>query len=208
MAKNKEENKDTLKNGQGSGQNGAKNDTFSQTDQQVIDEEAAELQELANEEENAQAAPGDEIDSLKKELEESKDKYIRLYSEFENYRRRTARERIDLVKTAGEEVLTALLPVVDDFERAIKSLGQQDVDASVKEGVDLIYNKLLKVLEQKGVKAMEVGKGSEFNPEFHEAVTQFLAPEESLKGKVVDVVEKGYLLGDKVVRFAKVVTGA
>ncbi len=200
MAKNKaEENKDTLKNSQENGEKGA--ETSAQVDQELLDGE--DVENTAPTE-----AAEDEVASLKRDLDESKDKYLRLYSEFENFRRRTAKERIELIKTAGEEVLTALLPVIDDFERAKKSIDSQEVNPSVKEGVDLIYNKLTKTLEQKGVKAMEVEKGSDFNPEFHEAVTQFPAPDESLKGKVVDVIEKGYLLGDKVIRFAKVVTGA
>lgn len=157
---------------------------------------------------DTEAGAADEMSQTKAELEESKDKYLRLYSEFENFRRRTARERLELIKTAGEEVITSMIAVVDDFERARKSNESKEIDAAVKEGMELIYHKLIKTLEQKGLKVMEVGKGSDFNPELHEAVTQFPAPDELLKGKVIDVLEKGYLLGDKVVRFAKVVTGA
>lgn len=195
MAKNKaEDNKETTKNSaQGA------------TEEQVLENEATTAEENPATGAEEQA---DEMTVLKAELDDAKDKYLRLYSEFENYRRRTAKERIELIKTAGEEVLGALLPVVDDFERAKKSIEGQQVDAAVTEGIDLIFNKLVKVLEQKGLKAMEVAKGDEFNPELHEAVTQFPAPEEALKGKVIDVVEKGYVLSDKVVRFAKVVTGA
>lgn len=204
MAKNKaEESKDTLKSGQEPGENGSKADAQVETDQEIMEQE-----EGSEDADKSADLKEEEAVFLKNELQESKDKYLRLYSEFENFRRRTAKERIELIKTAGEEVLTALLPVMDDFERAKKSIDGQEVNASVKEGVDLIYNKLSKILEQKGVKQMEVERGSDFNPEFHEAVTQFPAPEESLKGKVVDVLEKGYLLGDKVIRFAKVVTGA
>jgi molecular chaperone GrpE len=189
--KNVEDNKETIENS---------------TDEQVLENETSTAEGESTD--NGSAAGEDELSVLKKELEESKDKYLRLYSEFENFRRRTAKERVELIKTAGEDVLSVLIPVVDDFERAKKSIDGQEIDASVKEGVDLIYHKLIKVLDQKGLKAMEVEKGNDFNPEFHEAVTQFPAPDESLKGKVIDVVEKGYVLGDKVVRFAKVVTGA
>ncbi|WP_339784838.1 MAG: nucleotide exchange factor GrpE [Imperialibacter sp.] len=189
--KNVEENKETIENS---------------VEEQVLDGENANASEESTD--NGSDVAEDEVTVLKRELEESKDKYLRLYSEFDNYRRRTAKERVELIKTAGEDVLAVLIPVVDDFERAKKSIDGQEIEASVKEGVDLIYNKLIKVLDQKGLKAMEVETGHEFNPELHEAVTQFPAPDDSLKGKVIDVVEKGYVLGDKVIRFAKVVTGA
>jgi molecular chaperone GrpE len=189
--KNVEENKETIENS---------------VEEQVLDGENANASEESTD--NGSDVAEDEMTVLKRELEESKDKYLRLYSEFDNYRRRTAKERVELIKTAGEDVLAVLIPVVDDFERAKKSIDSEEVEASVKEGIDLIYNKLIKVLDQKGLKAMEVDKGHEFDPELHEAVTQFPAPDESLKGKVIDVVEKGYVLGDKVIRFAKVVTGA
>lgn len=204
MAKNKEEeSKDAFENNNGPAEKGAKAEMRAETDQEVMEQE-----ETAEEEETNEDSGEDELQSVKKELAESKDKYLRLYSEFENFRRRTSKERIELIKTAGEDVLTSLLPVIDDFERAKKSVDGQDVNPSVKEGLDLIYNKLYKVLGQNGVKAMEIEKGSDFNPEFHEAVTQFPAPEEKLKGRIIEVLEKGYLLGDKVIRFAKVVTGA
>lgn len=148
-----------------------------------------------------------ELDQLKDDLEEQKDKYIRLYSEFDNFRRRTAKERIDLIKTAGEELIAALLPVIDDFERAIKALDAKN-DTAEKEGVELIYHKMVKVMEQKGVKPMEIAIGDDFNEEVHEAITQIPAPSEELKGKIVDIIESGYYLDEKVVRFAKVVTGA
>lgn len=189
--KNVEENKETIENS---------------VEEQVLESENANASEERTD--NGSDAAEDEMTALKRELEESKDKYLRLYSEFDNYRRRTAKERVELIKTAGEDVLAVLIPVVDDFERAKKSIDSEEVEASVKEGIDLIYNKLIKVLDQKGLKAMEVDTGHEFDPELHEAVTQFPAPDESLKGKVIDVVEKGYVLGDKVIRFAKVVTGA
>jgi molecular chaperone GrpE len=146
------------------------------------------------------------VAKLEQELAEQKDKYLRMYSEFENFRRRTAKEKLDMIKTANESMATALLPVLDDFERALKSI--EDAGEQAQEGILLIYNKLKKVLEQKGVTMMDIKPGDEFDAEFQEAITQIPAPEDKLKGKVVDVVEKGYMLGEKVIRFAKVVIGA
>ena len=147
-------------------------------------------------------------EELKIELAEAKDKYLRLYSEFENFRRRTAKEKLELVGTANEGLMNSLLPILDDFERADKSYSEEMEVKAMKEGIDLIHSKFKNVLEQKGIKKMEVQIGSDFDTELHEAITQIPAPEEKLKGKIVDVIENGYLLSDKVVRFAKVVTGA
>jgi molecular chaperone GrpE len=147
------------------------------------------------------------VEKIKNELEEIKDKYLRLYSEFDNFRRRTAKERIELIKTSTEDLMTVLLPVVDDFDRAQKASENKENAIAALNGYELIYNKLLKILEQKGLKNMEVAKGDEFNPEFHEAITQIPASND-LKGRVVDVIEQGYYLGEKVIRYAKVVTGA
>ena len=138
------------------------------------------------------------------ELAELKDKYLRLYADFENFRRRTAREKLDLISNANEGLLQALIPVVDDFERAMQSIENTNDVAAIKEGVSLIYNKLFKTLESKGLKPM-VSKGEPFNADLHESVTQFPAPSDDLKGKVIDEVEKGYYLNDKVIRFAKVI---
>jgi molecular chaperone GrpE len=158
-------------------------------------------------EESQEAIGAAGTDKVEAELAEMKDKYLRLFAEFDNYKRRTSKERMDLLKTANQEMVVALLPVVDDFERARQAMQTaQDVN-SVKEGVDLIFNKLTSILQQKGLKPMEA-VGSTFDPDLHEAITQIPAPEESLKGKVIDEVEKGYLLNDKVIRFAKVVIGA
>jgi molecular chaperone GrpE len=148
-----------------------------------------------------------ETEKLQAELAESKDKYLRLYSEFDNFRRRTAREKLELTHTAGSEMMLALLPVLDDFERAAKSF-EASQEQALKEGFTLIYHKLQRTLEQKGLKIMEVATGADFDTELHEAITQIPAPEPSLSGKIVDVVEKGYLLNDKVIRFAKVVIGS
>lgn len=154
-----------------------------------------------NEEPKIQA----ELKKLQDELAESKDKFVRLYSEFENFRRRTAKEKIEMIQSANEQLIKSLLPVIDDFERAEKAF--QSAGNKEAEGFLLIYNKFKKTLEQAGVKPMDLSQGSDFDVELHEAITQIPAPEEKLKGKVVDVVEKGFLLNDKVIRHAKVVVG-
>jgi molecular chaperone GrpE len=141
------------------------------------------------------------------ELAELKDKYLRLYADFENFRRRTAKEKLELINNANEGVLKALIPVVDDFERAMQSIENTNDVAALKEGVSLIYNKLFKTLEGKGMKPM-VSKGEPFDADLHESVTQFPAPSDDLKGKVIDEIEKGYYLNDKVIRFAKVIVGS
>lgn len=185
-----------------------KNKENQQDTQQELEHPANESasQDLpVSEEEKAEV---DETEKTKKELDEFKDKYLRLYSEFENFRRRTAKEKTELVKTANEDVIVSLLTVLDDFERAQKSFSTTSEADPVKEGVNLIYNKLFKTLESKGLKAMDTPPGEEFNSELHEAITQIPAPAEDLKGKIVDTVEKGYYLHDKVIRFAKVVIGA
>ncbi len=151
----------------------------------------------------------EEIDPFKKlqdDLAEAKDKYVRLYAEFDNHRRRTSKEKLELILNANEQLIVALLPIIDDFERAEKSNGENANNGS--EGFLLIKNKLTKVLDQYGVKSMEIGAETDFNPDLHEAITQVPAPDEKLKGKIVDVIEKGYLLNDKVIRFAKVVIGS
>lgn len=149
-----------------------------------------------------------EIQQLNTELQEAKDKYLRLYSEFENFRRRTAKERLELIKSAHEDLMSALLPVVDDFERAQKALEESKDHKAFKEGFDLISNKFSNILKLKGLKPMEDKKGAEFNTEFHEAISQMPVDKKKLKGKIIDVVEKGYYLDEKVIRFAKVVLGA
>jgi len=134
------------------------------------------------------------------------DKYLRLFSEFDNYRKRTIKEKIDLSKTASEELIISLLPVLDDFERAIKSLDESDDIQSFRDGIMLIYNKLKKTLELKGLEKIESHE-HEFDTDHHEAITSIPAPSEDLKGKVVDVIENGYKLNGKVIRYAKVVVG-
>lgn len=147
-----------------------------------------------------------EKEKLQAELTEFKDKYLRLYSEFENFRRRTSREKLEMVKTANESLVVALLPVIDDFERAQKA--HQEKGEKLDEGMELIINKFRKALESKGVTPMGTKAGDDFDPEVHEAITQIPAPEEKLKGKIVDVIEKGYTLEEKVIRYAKVVIGS
>jgi molecular chaperone GrpE len=143
---------------------------------------------------------------LQNEMAEQKDKFLRLYSEFENFRRRTSKEKLELIQTANEQLIRSLLPVADDFERAEKSF--QDKADKDREGFLLIHNKFKKTLDQYGVKPMIIEPGAAFNADVHEAITQVPTPSEDLKGKIVDVVEKGYLLNDKVIRFAKVVIGS
>ena len=141
-----------------------------------------------------------EIAALKKEAEEQKDKYLRLYADFDNFKKRTAKEKVELIQTAGKDVIKDMLAVVDDFERALKASGSTDAN----DGVKLIYNKFVKTLADKGVKAMET-VGTEFNPDLHEAITEI--PVAGMEGKVIDEVEKGYYLNDKIIRYAKVVVG-
>jgi molecular chaperone GrpE len=156
--------------------------------------------------ESAETTQNDsELIKLQSQVNESKDKYLRLYSEFENFRRRTAKEKLEMIQSANEQLLKALLPVADDFERAEKSFREKNDKDS--EGFTLIQNKFKKTLEQFGIKAMDLQAGADFNADTQEAITQIPAPDPSLKGKVVDVIEKGYLLNDKVVRYAKVVVG-
>lgn len=147
-----------------------------------------------------------EVSKLKEDLAGAKDKYLRLYSEFENFRRRTAKEKLEMIQSANEQLLKSLLPVVDDFDRAEKAF--RETNDKNSEGFLLIQSKFKKVLELYGVKIMDAQKGSAFDTDLHEAITQIPAPDDSLKGKVVDVVENGYLLNDKVIRFAKVVVGS
>nr|WP_284652632.1 nucleotide exchange factor GrpE [Flavobacterium buctense] len=143
---------------------------------------------------------------LQEELAKEKDKFLRLFAEFENFKKRTAKERIDLFKTANQEVLQAMLPVLDDFDRAMVQIAKSDDELLLK-GVELIHEKLKSTLVSKGLEQVELNAGDDFNADFAEAITQIPAPSADLKGKIVDVVEKGYKLGDKIIRFPKVVIG-
>lgn len=172
------------------------------------DEQQEEMEQQGQKNPEVAEQPTDEKKelSVEEKLAEMSDKYLRLYSEFDNYRRRTVKERADLIKSAGKDILSDLLAVVDDFDRTIESLGQtKDMDAFA-EGVKLVQHKFMTTLEKQGLEHFD-SKGMEFDPEVHEAITKIPAPSADLKGKVVDVIEKGYKLNDKVLRYAKVVVG-
>jgi molecular chaperone GrpE len=172
--------------------------------EEIISDETVnitESEETATEQEST-----DELSKLKSEIEELKDKYLRLYSDFDNYKRRTTKERIDLFKMAGQDVLKSLIPVMDDFERAEKAFETSTDAASLAEGVKLVSSKLRSTLEQQGLKSYS-SIGENFDADLHEAITKIPAPSNDLKGKIVDEVEKGYKLQDKVIRFAKVIIG-
>ncbi len=153
-----------------------------------------------------ETAPLSEVDQLKLDLADQKDKYLRLMAEFENFKRRTAKERVDLIQTAGKDVIVSLLDVMDDCDRAEKQLNGTDDIALQKEGIQLVFNKIRTTLHAKGLKAME-SIDQAFDVELHEAITEVPVPDDSKKGKVIDEVTKGYYLNDKIIRFAKVVVG-
>lgn len=148
----------------------------------------------------------DRIEELEQELSESKDKFLRLFAEFDNFKKRTAKERIDFRATAGMDALQAFLPVMDDFDRAKKVAENEDNNEEFSEGVKLVYQKLKSVLTSKGIKVME-STGETFDPELHEAITEIPAPTEDMKGKIIDTIEQGYYLNDKIIRYARVVVG-
>ena len=175
----------------------SKKDTKKQKEDHQMEDQSTETTQL------------DELsveDKLREDLAKEKDKFIRLFAEFENYKRRTAKERIDLFKTASQDVMVALLPVLDDFDRAYIEISKTD-EKDLLKGVELISNKLKDTLKQKGLEPIVVKQGDTFNADDHEAITQIPAPNENLKGKIIDVIEKGYKLGEKVIRFPKVVIG-
>lgn len=159
-------------------------------------------QEFENSEDNALS----DLEKLHAELENANNKYLRLYAEFDNYKRRTAKEKIEMMQSAGKEVIGNLLTVLDDFDRALKMMENASNVEAVREGVDLIAQKFKKILQQQGLKEMEV-IGQSFDADFQEAITNIPAPNEEMKGKVIDEVEKGYFLNDSVLRYAKVVVG-
>lgn len=147
-----------------------------------------------------------ELDASKVEVKKEQDNFLRLFAEFENYKKRTSKERIELFSTANKELMTVLLPILDDFERGIQEI-EKSGDKALLEGVKLIQNKLKNTLNQKGLKQMEVKKGDVFDAEIHEAISQIPATSKKLKGKIIDTVEKGYKLGETIIRFPKVVLG-
>ncbi|MDG1849408.1 MAG: nucleotide exchange factor GrpE [Flavobacteriales bacterium] len=175
-------------------------------------EEAQEINETpeASEDQVTEKEPVVELsreEQLENEVAELKNKQLRMFAEFENFKKRTAKERIDLFRNAGLEFFESMLPVLDDFDRAAKHRDDDQDPEALTKGIDLIHSKLIAILEQKGLKVMESSVGSDFDTDFHEAITQIPAPSEELKGKVIDETEKGYLLNDKVIRYAKVVVG-
>ena len=168
----------------------------------LLDSEDQE-QKLENENEEEEKSVEE---TLNDELAKEKDKFLRLFAEFENYKRRTSKERIELFKTAGQEVIVSLLPVLDDFDRAIKELAKSD-DKEAFKGVELINVKLRETLKNKGLEMLDVNAGDVFDADIHEAITQIPAPDKKMKGKVIDVIEKGFKLGDRIIRHPKVVVG-
>ncbi|MBR5736154.1 MAG: nucleotide exchange factor GrpE [Bacteroidales bacterium] len=170
-----------------------------------VKEEAAQQEEPAEEPAEEQPASG-EIEELKGKLDEASDRYLRLAAEFDNYRRRSAKERMDLISLANENLVKELLPIIDDFERALAAMKDSDDAASAKEGTELIYNKMVAFLKKNGVSEIDA-LGKEFDTDFHEAVAQFPVDDKKKKDKVIDVTQKGYTMGEKVIRYAKVVIG-
>jgi molecular chaperone GrpE len=181
----------------------AKDTNEAQTE--VLDQETVETSKDVAEEKVEETLSEEE--QLKEELQKEKDKFLRLFAEFENYKKRTSKERIELFKTASKEVMIELLPILDDFERALTHIEEDKEAEELRKGVLLIYQKFLSTLEKKGLTVVEVAQGDVFNADIHTAITQIPAPSDDLKGKIVDVVEKGYKLGETIIRFPKVVVG-
>ena len=193
---------------------------MSKKEQEQVKEEELQQEETQTEAQNAEVesqnaeeeqpakeeTPEDKIAALQAELEKSQKEYLFLMAEFDNYRKRTVKEKAELIKNGGEKAMLGLLPVIDDFERAIDAIDKSSDVEGLKEGVDLIYNKFMKYLESQQVKPME-STGTDFDTDIYEAVTTFPAPDESMKGKVIDTVQKGYTINEKVLRHAKVVVG-
>jgi molecular chaperone GrpE len=179
-------------------------ETVEEMEDQILENQEEQTgNEGENEELNEESTDGDDKDS---QIVELKDKYLRLAAEFENYKRRTVKERLNMMGTANKDTLSALLPVMDDFDRAKKNAEDESSTEPFSEGVMMVYNKLANTLQQKGIKAME-SNGEDFDPELHEAITEIPAPTEEMKGKVIDTVEKGYYLKKAILRYAKVVVG-
>lgn len=177
--------------------------TPNECDEETVGQETSQENEapLTEEEKLAQ-----ELEKANEQIEEQKDKYLRLSAEFDNYRKRTMKEKAELILNGGEKSISSILPIVDDFERALKNMETATDVASVKEGVELIYNKFMSVLGQNGVKVIET-KEQPLDTDYHEAIAVIPAPNEALKGKILDCVQTGYILNDKVIRHAKVVVG-
>jgi len=180
-------------------QNGAPHDSDKITEEN--------LKEMSEKEGVDSELEGDELEKLNLEVKKEKDNFLRLFAEFENYKKRTAKERIELFSTANKELMTALLPILDDFERGLGEI-EKSSEGALLDGMKLIYNKFKNTLVQKGLKEVEVKQGDAFDAEIHEAISQIPAPSKKLKGKIIDVVEKGYRLGDTIIRYPKVVLGS
>ena len=184
-------------------------DTIKDQVEENIDKAIDEVEkEQAEKSENKEVADEDtsETDKLKEDLQKEKDKFLRLLAEFENYKKRTSKERLELFKTANQDVMIAMLPVLDDFDRALVEINKTE-DKNLLKGVELIHNKFRETLKNKGLEPVEVESGDTFDADIHEAITQIPAPNDDLKGKIVDVVERGYRLGERIIRYPKVVTG-
>ncbi len=185
--------------------NDINNSSFNSAEDEVLINEPGKDTNRTSNEQNEESKD-DETEKLKNEIEVYKDKYVRLFAEFENYKRRSAKERIEYIQTAGKEVITSMLDVLDDFDRAEKQMNSSNDIQQIKDGVQLVFNKLKNTLLSKGLKAME-SINTDFDVEKHEAITEIEVPDKSKKGKVIDEVVKGYYLNDKLIRFAKVVVG-
>ena len=170
-------------------------------DQEIENENIENQEEISDDQEEENV-----VESLQSEIDKEKNNFLRLFAEFENYKKRTSKERIELFSTANRELMSVLLPILDDFDRGLNEIKKSGDDAMM-EGMQLIFNKFKNTLNQKGLKEMEVGKGDVFDAEIHEAISQIPAPSKKLKGKIIDVVEKGYKLGETIIRFPKVVLG-
>lgn len=175
-----------------------------QEEKQSLNEEI--IDNAVNQEDNTSENVQNNQEVIESELAKEKDKFLRLFAEFENYKKRTTKERLELFKTAGQDVIQSLLPILDDFDRALLEIAKSG-ESDLSKGVELIYNKLTSVLKTKGLELIEVSASDNFDSEIHEAITQIPAPSPELSGKIIDVVEKGYKLGDKIIRFPKVVVG-
>lgn len=181
---------------------------MSKKDKKNIEQEAVENTQTETVDIEEQVVEEQTIEEkLQAEVQQERDKFLRLFAEFENYKKRTSRERIELFSTASEDVMKTLLPILDDFERALNHIDEDKEAEALRKGVLLIYTKLVSTLEQKGLKVIAVEKGEAFNADDHEAITQIPAPTDDMKGKIIDVIEKGYKLGEKIIRFPKVVIG-
>jgi len=176
------------------------------TDTAVAQEESTSKKDSKTSSKKEAKKSKDKIATLEAAVQEEKDRYLRLFAEFENYKKRTSKERMDLFKTASQDVMESMLPILDDFDRALKEIERSE-DDGLFTGVELISNKMKDTLKQKGLSVIVTENGETFDAEKHDAVTQIPAPSDDMKGKIIDVIEKGYVLGDKIIRYPKVVIG-